>query len=178
MSLANRFNPYQWYVWLQRKGEYFNKSNFQCKMQENLPVLHSLYMCQRVYSFTSSAGKSSAIMIWPFTQNRWHLFLYEWTTTKGTIYVVKGVSSSLSFRFFFCKCVCLVFFLLVYLIVTLICLVSWLFVCLFFCMFLCLFFFIYVCLSFSFVCFFFLVYNVCVFDHVNAYSSFDQSFLS
>ena len=117
MSLANRFNPYQWYVWLQRKGEYFNKINFQCKMQENLPVLHSLYMCQRVYSFTSSAGKSSAMMIWPFTQNRSHLFLYEWTITKGTIYVVKGVSFSPSVSVFFLSvclfvysCVCLVFF--------------------------------------------------------------------
>ena len=106
MSLANRFNPYQWYVWLQRKGEYFNKINFQCKMQENLPVLHSLYMCQRVYSFTSSAGKSSAMMIWSFTQNRSHLFLYEWTTTKGTIYVVKGVSFSPSVSVFFCQYVC------------------------------------------------------------------------
>ena len=158
MSLANRFNPYQWYVWLQRKGEYFNKINFQCKMQENLPVLHSLYMCQRVYSFTSSAGKSSAMMIWSFTQNRSHLFLYEWTTTKGTIYVVKGVSFSPSVSVFFFVSmfvsifVCLFgFFLLVYLIVTLICLVSWLFV----------YFFSYVCLCFSFVClFFFLVFNV------------------
>ena len=152
MSLANRFNPYQWYVWLQRKGEYFNKLNFQCKIQKNLPVLHSLYMCQRVYSFTSSAGKSSAIMIWPFTQNRWHLFLYEWTTTKGTIYVVKSVSSSLSFRFFFCKCVCLVFFLLVYLIVTLICLVSWLFGFFFVCFCVC---FFYIRLPKFFLCLFF-----------------------
>ena len=107
MSLANRFNPYHWYVWLQRKGEYFNRLNFQCKIQENLPVLHSLYMCQRVYSFTSSAGKSSAMMIWPFTQNRSHLFLYEWTTTKGTIYAVKGVSFSPSVSVFFCQYVCL-----------------------------------------------------------------------
>ena len=159
MSLANRFNPYQWYVWLQRKGEYFNKINFQCKMQENLPVLHSLYMCQRVYSFTSSAGKSSAMMIWPFTQNRSHLFLYEWTTTKGTIYVnlrsERCVLLSLSFRFFFvsmfvCIFVCLFgFFLLVYLIVFLICLVSWLFV------------FFFIRLPMFFVClFFFLVFNV------------------
>ena len=81
------------------------------------------------------------------------------------------------FPFFFCKYVCLVFFLLVYLIVTLICLVSWLFFFFFLYVFVFVF-FIYVCLSFSFVCFFFLVYNVCVFDHVNAYSSFDQSFLS
>ena len=107
ISWTNRFNPYQWYVWLQRKGEYFNKSNFQCKMQENLPVLHSLYMCQRVYSFRSSAGESSAILFWPFTQNRWHLFLYEWTTTKGTIYVVSSVCPSPLVSVFFCQYVCL-----------------------------------------------------------------------
>ena len=160
MSLANRFNPYQWYVWLQRKGEYFNKLNFQCKMQENLPVLHSLYMCQRVYSFTSSAGKSSAMMIWPFTQNRSHLFLYEWTITKGTIYVVKGVSFSPSVSVFFfvsmfvCIFVCLFgFFLLVYLIVTLICLVSWLFV--FFVCFSVFFFHTFAYVFRLFVCFFF-----------------------
>ena len=81
------------------------------------------------------------------------------------------------FPFFFCKYVCLVFFLLVYLIVTLICLVSWLFGFFFVCFCVC--FFFYIRLPRFFVClFFFLVYNVCVFDHVNAYSSFDQSFLS
>ena len=80
------------------------------------------------------------------------------------------------FPFLFCKYVCLVFFLLVYLIVTLIGLVSWLFGFFFVCF--CVFFF-YIRLPKFFLClFFFLVYNVCVFDHVNVYSSFDQSFLS
>ena len=157
ISWTNRFNPYQWYVWLQRKGEYFNKSNFQCKMQENLPVLHSLYMCQRVYSFRSSAGESSAILFWPFTQNRWHLFLYEWTTTKGTIYVVKGVSLSLSFGFFFvsmfvCIFVCLFGFLSLGIFDCHSHLFSFLAVC-FFCMSLCLFFFY--TFAYVFVCLFF-----------------------
>ena len=155
MSLANRFNPYQWYVWLQRKGEYFNKINFQCKMQKNLPVLHSLYMCQRVYSFTSSAGKSSAMMIWSFTQNRSHLFLYEWTTTKGTIYVnlrsERCVLLSLSFRFF-CQYVCLYIRVFVWFFSL------GIFDChsyLFSFLTVCFFFFSYVCLCFSFVCLFF-----------------------
>ena len=79
------------------------------------------------------------------------------------------------FPFFFCKYVCLVFFLLVYLIVTH--LFSFLTVWFFFCVFV--FVFFYIRLPKFFLClFFFLVYNVCVFDHVNAYSSFDQSFLS
>ena len=80
------------------------------------------------------------------------------------------------FPFFFCKYVCLVFFLLVYLIVTLIGLVSWLFG---FFLYVFVFVFFYIRLPKFFLClFFFLVYNVCVFDHVNVYSSFDQSFLS
>ena len=81
------------------------------------------------------------------------------------------------FPFFFCKYVCLVFFLLVYLIVTH--LFSFLTVCCFFFLYVFVFVFFYILLPKFFLClFFFLVYNVCVFDHVKAYSSFDQSFLS
>ena len=99
MSLANRFNLYQWYAWFQRKGEYFNRLNFQRKMQENLPVLHSLFMYHRVYPFTSSAGESSVMTIF-----------FDFVSM------------------FVCKFVCLFGFLLVYWFVTVICLVSWLIV--------------------------------------------------
>ena len=146
MSLANRFNLYQWYAWFQRKGEYFNRLNFQRKMQENLPVLHSLFMYQRVYPFTSSAGESSVMTIF-----------FDFVSM------------------FVCKFVCLFGFLLVYLFVTVIRLVSWLivFFVVCFCVRLCL----HVCLRFSFVCFFLFLMFSCVFDHLSAYSSFDQSFL-
>ena len=95
---------------------------------------------QRVYSFTSSAGESSVIIFLPFTRNRWQLFLYQWTTTKGTFLIVKGVSLSLGFRIcfifvsmFVCRFLCLFVFVLVHLFFTIICIVSWLLV---FCMFL------------------------------------------
>ena len=117
---------------------------------------------QRVYSFTSSAGESSVIIILPSTQNRWELFLYEWTTTKGTFQIVMGVSLSLGFRIcfifvsmFVCRFLCLFSFLLVYLFVTIIYLVSWLLV---FCMFL--FSFLFIRLPVFFVCLFFLFFNL------------------
>ena len=88
-------------------------------------------------------------------------FIFIWMNdNKGNhLRSERCVLFSLSFRFFFLSvclfvysCVCLVFFLLVYLIVTLICLVSWLFV-FFVCFCVCLFFFIR--LPMFFVCLFF-----------------------
>ena len=115
---------------------------------------------QRVYSFTSSAGESSVIIILPFTRNRWQLFLYQWTTTKGTFLIVKGVSLSLGFRICFifvsmlvCRFLCLFVFVLVHLFFTIICIVSWLLV---FCMFL--FSFLFIRLPVFFVCLFFSIF--------------------
>ena len=115
---------------------------------------------QRVYSFTSSAGESSVIIILPFTRNRWQLFLYQWTTTKGTFLIVKGVSLSLGFRIcfifvsmFVCRFLCLFVFVLVHLFFTIICIVSWLLV---FCMFL--FSFLFIRLPVFFVCLFFSIF--------------------
>lgn len=93
----------------------------------------------------------------PFTRNRWQLFLYQWTTTKGTFLIVKGVSLSLGFRIcfifvsmFVCRFLCLFVFVLVHLFFTIICIVSWLLV---FCMFL--FSFLFIRLPVFFVCLFF-----------------------
>ena len=79
-------------------------------------------------------------------------FLYEWTTTKGTIYVVKGVSFSPSVSVFFCQYVCLYIRVFVWFFSL------GIFDChsyLFSFLTVCFFFFSYVCLCFSFVCFFF-----------------------
>ena len=130
MSLANRFNPYQWYVWLQRKGEYFNRLNFQCKIRRTyqyyIPAGVFFHIqCRRVlsYNYLTVYSKSMTIIFISMNDN-----------------IVKGVSLSLGFRIcfifvsmFVCRFLCLFGFLLIYLFFTIICLVSWLLV---FCMFL------------------------------------------